>query len=136
MAKYTGKNLAVRWHTGGGTVTVTSVRRSFETSESQDDADATAGTQTYRDHLSTFTDMTSTLEYLDQNNSAGSTIFEGFVPGTEGTVEWSPNGTASGNEKELGTAYVASRDKTMPYDDVIAVTIGFQHTAAPTRSEW
>lgn len=136
MAKYTGGDLEVRWIYSGGTVSATTMRRSFETSEAVDDADATSGTQIYRDHLPTFADMTSTLEFLDQDNAAGSTLFEAFVPRTQGTVEWSPNGTETGNEKNISAAYVQDRSRAMPYDDVIAVTISFQHQEGPTRTAW
>jgi len=136
MARYTGKDLVVRWIYSGGTQNVTGYRRSFNTSESVDDADATCGTVTYRDHLPTFTDMTSTLEYLEDSGSDGTAIFEALAPQTEGTVEWSPQGSASGKPKYTSAAYVAKRDRTAPYDDVVTVSVDFQHTEVPSVTTW
>lgn len=132
MSRYTGIDLAVQWWSAGGTTTITSYRRSFETSESVDDADATCGTVTYRDHLPTFTDMTSTLTYLMDNGADGTAIYNKLAPRTMGTVCWGPQGTASGKPKFTSAAYVADRGISYPYDDVIEVTIEFQHTASPT----
>jgi hypothetical protein len=136
MARYTGRALVVEWIYSGGTTNITNYRRSFETSESVDDADATCGTVTYRDHLPTFTDMTSTLEYLEDNGADGTAAYSALAPRTEGTVRWSPEGTANGNPEYYGAAYVQSRDRSYPYDDVAQVTINFQHTEEPTLTTW
>lgn len=136
MARYTGRDLVVQWIYSGGTVNITNYRRSYETSESVDDADATCGTVTYRDHLPTYTDMTSTLEWLKDDGTDGTSLWTALAPRTEGTVQWSPLGTAASKPKHYGAAYVQNRDETQPMDDVVAVTITFQHTEEPTLTTW
>lgn len=139
MSRYTGIELVVRWIYSGGTVNLTGDRRTFTTSESVDDADATAGTVTYRDHLPTFVDATATLEMLD-NTATGATggtaIWAALAPRTSGTVEWSPQGTASGEPKWTAPAYVQTRDRDIPYDDVVSISIDWQLTAEPTLAAW
>lgn len=137
--KYTGIDLVVRWIYSGGTVDVTADRRTFSTSEQVDDADATAGTVTYMDHLPTFTDATATLEVLDNTTTGaagGTAIWTALAPRTSGTVEWSPQGTASTKPKWTAPAYIANREREMPYDDVVNITYEFQLTAQPTLASW
>ena len=136
MARYTGIDLDAQWWRLGGTTNITSYRRTVETSESVDDADATCGTVTYRDHLPTFTDMSISLTYLMDSGADGTTIYNALAPRNAGTFCWSPQGTASSKPKFTATAYVQDRSISYPYDDVIEVSIEFQCTASPTLTTW
>jgi len=136
MARYTGKNLVVSWVYSRGTVSLNGDFRSFKTNESVDTADKSAGADTHRSFVPTLRDTTASLEFLDTTGSSGTAQWAATEPGTEGTVVWSPQGTASGAPKYSAAAFIESRDRSMPYDDVVSVTVEFHIQAEPTASTW
>ena len=136
MARYTGKDLLIEWITTGGTTDLSGDFRSFSVSEQQDAADSTAGDDTYKGYIPTFADATAELEMLDTKGTAGTPQWAGVAPGTEGTVRWSPGGTAAGQIKRYAPAFISGRDSEFPYDDVVKLTVGFQLTAAPTNAAY
>jgi hypothetical protein len=136
MARYTGKDLDVRWVHSGGTAVLNADFRSFETNESVDNAEATAGDDVHRSFIPTLKDTTATLEMLDTSGTAGTVQWATLAPGTEGTVYWSPEGTASSKPKHYAAAFIEKRDRTMPYDDVVEISADFHIQAVPTESSW
>ena len=59
-------------------------------------------------------------------------VLGAIAPSTSGTLWWYPSGTASGSVSHYAPAFVSSRGKEFPYDDVVTITIGFQFTSSPT----
>ena len=132
MARYTGKDLLVNWIHSGGTADLSGDFRTFSVSEEQDSADSTAGNDTYKAYIPTFADATAELELLDTKGTAGTVQWAAIAPGREGTVQWYPAGTAN-TVYYSAAAFIANREIEFPYDDVVAVTVEFQLTAAPTQ---
>ena len=132
MAKYTGKNLAFAWIWTGGTTWYEADFRSFSTTEDQESADSTAGDDTYKAYIPTVADASGELSLLDTTGATGTTQWGAALPGNVGTAIWYPEGTASTKPTHTAAAFVASRGREFPYDDVVSMTIGYQFTAAPT----
>ena len=128
MAEYAGKSLHVEF---GGTDLSGDFRR-MTTTESQNLADATAGSDTYRTYVSTVTDGSADVELVDQTD--GSALWTAIAPGTEGTLIWAPYGTASGKAKYTVDAIVGDRGRELPYDDVVTTTATFQFSGTVAES--
>ena len=126
MAKYTGKNLYLKFVS-----TVLSAEfRTFETTENIGTVDQSAGDDAERTYLTTRKDGTGTVELLDQ--SLGTALWAAVVPGTEGTLEWAPEGTASGKPRHIVNAIVSERSNPIDAEDVVMVRASFQYSGAIT----
>lgn len=134
MTRYTGHDLAVAWIYSGGTAWLEDDYRTLDVSESVNDANSTAGNDTYAGHLPTYADANASLEMLGTTGS-GTIHWAKLAPRLQGTLEWYPEGTAATKPKHAAAAYINSRDRSYPYADVMTVTIGFQFDGAITDSE-
>ena len=130
MAAITGKNLYCKF---GSTVLNTDYR-SFGSAEDIGLVDASAGADTARTYLTTLTDGNAPLTILIQ--SADTTTWGAVVVGTEGTLEWGEEGTASGKMKHTVNAIVMSREKSMTYQDLVVADIRFQYSGAVSDSTY
>ena len=130
MAGITGKNLYIAF---GGTVLDTDYR-SFGSSEEMGLVDQSAGSDAARTYLTTLTDGTSSLTILIQADDT--TTWGAVAVGTEGTLEWGEEGTASGKPKHTVNAIVATREKSMEYADVVVADVSFQYSGAVTDSTY
>lgn len=130
MPRFTGHDLALIWAYAAGSVTLDADYRSFTVGEEVNDADSTAGNDTYAGHLPTFTDASAELEMVGTTNS-GTAHWTSIAPRTEGTIYWYPEGTASSKPAHNAPAYISSRDREYPYDNVVTVSLGFQFQGVP-----
>jgi len=130
MSKYTGKDLHLKWNS-------TELQGEFKTltvSEETDFADVTAGNDEARDYLATIKDGKAEAEIFDQ---AGNTLlWNAIEPGTSGTLEWGPEGNATGKPKYSALAIVKSREREIPFDDGVVITIQWQFTGPVTESTY
>jgi hypothetical protein len=133
MARFSGRDLVTIWAYSGGSVSLDDDFRNLTISEEVNDADSTAGNDTYAGHLPTFTDASADYEMLGTTGS-GTAHWTAIAPRTEGTVYWYPEGTASGKPKHYAPAYIQARERTYPYDDVVQVNLTFQFSSTPTDS--
>lgn len=136
MARYTGKDLVIQWIYTGGTVELNADYRSLKTSEESDAADSTAGADTYKQELPTQVDASAELEMLDTSGATGTAQWSALAPQTEGTLVWSPQGTATGKPKHSAPAMVKTRERDIPYDDVVAISVNFRLQDMPTDAAW
>jgi hypothetical protein len=126
MAEYTGKNLYVIF----GTTVLDGGSRVFDPTEEIGLVDASAGSAGSRTYITTLEDGRASMELVDQT---GDTAIWGAVDlGVEATLEWAPEGTASGKPKHSCNAIVMSRNKRMPYDEVVTITVEFQFSGVVT----
>jgi hypothetical protein len=123
MAKYTGSGLTVSF---AGT-NLEAEYKKFSTNEATDLVDCSAGADTNHDYLATLKDGDATLDLLEV--SGGTATWAAVAPGASGTLTWKPNGTAT---YTCPTAYVKSRKRDIPFDDVVAISVAFQFSAAVT----
>ena len=133
--RFTGHDLALCWAYAAGVMAAGSVwleadYRTFGPTEAVNDANSTAGDDVYAGHLPTFTDASAALTMVGTSNS-GTLHWAQIAPRTQGTVYWYPEGTASSKPKHYAPAYIQKRDRTYPYNDVVAVNVTFQFQGAP-----
>lgn len=133
MAEFTGKNLYVAFK---GTSLAVDYRE-FSEDEEVGTTDASAGSDVARTYLTTLEDGTATLSLLEQaGETAATDPWNLMDKAAEGTLEWGEEGTASNKPRHYVNAIVTSRGKTMPYDDVVEMTFGFQFSGTVTDTAY
>jgi hypothetical protein len=128
MAEYVGSSL---YMTFAGTV-LSGDYRSFNTNETIDQVDATAGSDTSKSFVVTTRDATASASLVDQ--SAGTALWNSLVPGASGTLIWAPEGTAAGKPKYTALAHVTSRGRETAYDGLVVLSFDFQFDATITTA--
>lgn len=134
MTRYTGHDLAVCWNYAGGSVFLEDDFRTLDVTEGVQDANSTAGNDTYAGHLPTYTDASAQLEMVGTTGS-GTVHWAKVAPRTSGTLVWFPEGTASTKPKHTAAAYISARDRSYPYADMVTVSLGFQIDGAIVDAE-
>lgn len=129
MAHFTGADLYITF----GGVTLHGDFRSLDVSESQEVADTTAGTDDYQSHVITTKAVEMSLSLLYDNATAGTAAATALANGTQGTLEWGPEGTATGKPKYTIPATVTSFDKSIPYDDAVSYDVSLTGNGAFTN---
>lgn len=128
MTAYTGRNTYIKF----GATVLSLDYRTFEETHENATVEASAGADARRSYLSTLIDGRLSLEYVDQ--AGGTVIWAALAPGTSGTLEWGPEGTATGKPKNSVEALVMSRNRTFAYDDVATVAVEFQLSGDVTEA--
>jgi hypothetical protein len=127
MAEYVGG--AAGYIKFGSTV-LSSDYRTFEPVEEIGLVESQAGNDTTKTYLTVLKDGTTPISLVDQ--TGGSALWTAVVPGTSGTLEWGPEGTASGKPKHTVTALVKNRKRSQPYDGIVVLDVSFQFSGAVT----
>lgn len=123
MAEYTGKDLYLSF---AGT-TIHADFREFTASEEIDLVDASAGADVAKTYLTALEDGTASLTLLDQTGGTAATaMWQLMDKGVSGTLIWAPEGTVATKPKHSVVAIVSSRERSIPYDDVVELTFEFQ----------
>ena len=117
MTEYTGKSLYVKF----GPTVLSSRFKSYNESDEAGLVDKSAGADTRRTYLATLQDGGASMELLQE--SLGTAIWAAVAAGTEGTLEWGPEGTASGKPKYTVDAIIKSRKRNIIHDDVVKVSL-------------
>ncbi len=129
MAQYTGSALVVSFK---GTA-ISGRFTSFSTNEEIDLKDQSAGADTAKTYLAALEDGDAKLEVLNERDGTAATALWNLCDkGAEGTLQWQPEGTATGDTKHWVNAIVKSRGREFPFDDVVKATIDFQFSGAVT----
>ena len=126
MARYTGKDLDIQWIYDGGTVSLNGDFRSFKSAESTDMADKSAGNDTHKSSIPKLTAGKVDIDFLDTTGTAGTQVWGALAVQTDGTLVWSPQGTAAGKPKHSCHSIVTGRDRDFPYDDVVTVKASYE----------
>lgn len=133
MAEYTGNDLYL---TFAGTA-IHADFRTFSTSEQIDLVDASAGADVAKTYLTALEDGTASLTLLDQTGGTAATaMWQLMDKGAEGSLIWGPEGTATGKPKHYVNAIVSSRDRSMPYDNVVELSFEFQFSGVVTDTTY
>lgn len=126
MTKYTGENMVIKF----GTADISGNGRTLDVDETADEVDVTTYGSTDKEFLAGMVDRTATMEILDEKE-ANATIRTVVKVGTQNSLTWFPNGTASGNQKHsAGTAVVLSRSFSYPYDDAVLMSCNLRISGA------
>lgn len=134
MARYSGKNLYLEFITTSGTTVLSGDYRTLDIPETADEIDASAGNDTRKVMLAGQVSATWTLEMLPLE--AGTALFTAMAPQTEGTLRWSPEGTASGKQQKYAAATILGRNENIGYNSVATLRLNGTLTADTTISTW
>ena len=107
-----------------GTTALSQDERNFEPEEEIGLVDASAGNDAGRTYLTTLLDGKATLELVDQ--AGGTALWAALKPGTAGTLEWGPEGTAAGKPKFSVNAKIQRRRKTFAFDGLAMINADVQ----------
>lgn len=132
MAAYTGQNLYVAF---GGTA-VQADYRSFEPNEEIGVEDASAGSDAARTYKTTLKDGNASMTCRSISGTAGTARWINFAVGAEGTLEWGPEGTATGKIKGSVNAILTQRSHPNEYDQVAEWSYEWQYSGAVTYSTY
>jgi hypothetical protein len=95
--------------------------------------DASAGADTVKTYLTTLSDGTAKFTGLYQGGTAATDVYNLVAVGANGTLIVGIEGTAAGKPKKtINSAFVKSRSRKAPYDDVVELSVEFQFSAAET----
>lgn len=130
MAGITGTALYLAFD---GTVLDTDYR-SFGPGEEIGTVDQSAGSDANRTYLTTLKDGSADSTIVVQ--SADTATWGALALGTEGTLEWGEEGTASGKQRHYVNAIVTGRAKTIEYADLIVADISWQYSGAVTDTTY
>ena len=128
MSDYTGKDLYITWVHSGGTVVLSTDFRSVTTNPTVGLVNVTAGGDTDATYLATVKD--ATIEYSGLHQSGGTVLKAALAEGTNGTLNISPEGTASGKPKEAYPAISMGAKMSYPYSDAVEISCTFQKNGA------
>lgn len=103
--------------------------REFTVERTIDTVDKTAGNETSKSYIPTLKDGTASLTYC-YAGSAGTAISNLFKVGTEGTLLWGPEGTATGKPKGGNYGIVTSHSKPQVHADLIMRTVTWQFSGS------
>lgn len=125
MARLTGKNLVVTF----GGQTISGDQRTFEFDHEEEQADASAGSDTYRTFIPTLRVINPKMEIILKDFASGSALMNVLDIGQEGTLVWSPEGTATGKPRWGIVARVSKAGQSYPFDDVAMVNVEWVNTS-------
>jgi hypothetical protein len=134
--------MAVTGYTGGsayiifGTTVLNTYYRTASPSEEIELVDKSAGADANKTYLTALKDGTMDVECVMESGTAGTALWGALVPGTSGTLEWGPEGTATNKPKHTVTAIVRSRGKPLTYNDVSTFSVSFQFSGAITNTAY
>ena len=132
MSGFAGSSLVVQWVQAAATTTLTGDHRTFSYTPSISMIDETAGADANKLYLPGAKDGNMTYEaVLQSGTGAGGTLtFSTLTEGNIGTVIWMPEGTASTKTKITIPAISQGVSYSVPYADVIPVTVNWQQNGA------
>ena len=131
-AGYTGKNLYLIF---GGTVLDT-VYRSFSPTETMSTVDQSAGADAAVTRLTTLKDGRATLDYRTEAGTAGTALWAGLDVGSEGTLEWGPEGTATNAPRGWVNAILVNKSPSFTYNDVVMFRLEWEYDGELTETTY
>ena len=120
MATYTGSALYLKF----GSTELDADYRSFEPNFSMGLEDASAGSDAAVTRLTTLKDGSASLTM--RSIVGGTAALASLTEGTGGTLEWGPEGTATGKPKNTVVAIVESLSESLGYNSVTEWSVTFQ----------
>lgn len=132
MTAYTGTNLYVVF---GGTV-FSADYRTFEPEEEMEIDDGSAGSDAARTFKTTLKNGKASMKLRSIAGTAGTAKWVSVPVGAEGTLEWGPEGTATGKIKGSVNAILVNRKDPQEFDKVSEYTRDFQYSGAVTYTTY
>ena len=134
MPEFTGANMYFQWVTSGGTVTLHGDERTVSLTPSVDYADSTAGSDARKTRIATLKDTKVSFSGVAQT---GGTALEDLLrEGTQGTINFGPEGTATGKRKYVIGAFCGGGQFDFKYADVTELKADFTGDGNYTVTTW
>lgn len=136
MAEYTGANMYFEWvySSNAGTVTLHGDERTVNLNPSVDYADSTAGSDARKKRIPTLKD--TMVSFAGVAQTGGTALEDALAEGVEGTITFSPEGTAAGKRKYVIGAFSGGGKFAYKYADVTELTVEFTGNGSYTRTTW
>lgn len=134
MAEYAGSATVTQWITSAGTLQMSGDARSVNISPTMDTIDATAGSDTSKQFIPSFTTWEVTWEGVAQNGTAGTAFMAQLAPGTGGTLKVYPYGTAGSSSLFTMPAFSMGAAISMPYADVATISASWSQASGGTAT--
>jgi hypothetical protein len=134
MAEYAGSAVVIHWVTPAGTLLMAGDTRTVTITPSQDTIDATAGSDTSRQYLPSFTSWDVSWDGVSQNGTLGTAYMARLAPGTNGTLRVYPGGSAAGENVFTMPAFAKGAAISMPYSDVVTISSSWQTSSGGTAT--
>lgn len=132
VSGFTGKNAYIKF----GTTELQTYYRTAGPTREIDLVDKSAGPDTSKTYLTALIDGTMDLVLVMPEGTAGTALLAALSPGTSGTLEWGPEGTAAGKPKNSVTAIVRRRGEPLEYAGVTTLAVSFQFSGDVTESSY
>lgn len=110
--------------------------RTFEWDETVALEDGSAGSDSWVRQLPTLTTGNVTLTLRGISGTAGTATWVALAPKTEGTLEYGPEGTATGNRRQYVNAIVNRRSEPLAYNGVTEWNFEFAFNGDPTDTQY
>jgi hypothetical protein len=123
-----------QWQYSGGTLNFEQDERKVDWSPDVETIDTTAGADTVRSFINSFTNATASISFVEQTNSAGTASALG--PGTRGTLIIASEGTATGKRKIIFPSMSKGAKYSYPFDGISEVTCEFVSTGTYQDTTW
>ena len=131
MATHIGRDGVIKLGTSGGSNAVAELR-SFSIEETGDTVETTAMTATSRSFLSTLTSFTGSADvFWDETDTNGQVALS---VGSSVTINFYPEGTATGDTYYHGTAIVTGFTRNASFDGMVEASITLQGSGALTTA--
>lgn len=122
--RYTGTNLVIHFIHSGGTANLSGDWRSLSVTRQQNVVNLTAGSDTVEYNKGTYKTVSATLETLFVG-TAGASTYGSATLNKEGTLNYYPNGTASGQPMGQFACVVTEASPDFSYDGEVTVSFSF-----------
>ena len=137
MAFVHGKNAYIRLDNSSGTLTdLSSITNEISYSQSIETSDTSVYGSNAKTYITGLNDATVSLSGMFDATSAGviEATIDALIDGTNAsaTLEFGPEGSASGKKKYTMEVIVTSYDIGAPVSDVVSLSVEFQRTGATT----
>lgn len=130
--EYAGSAAYANWVYSGGTEVLSGWQRTFKLTPSTEFIDATAGSDQYKVKIPSFTDIMFSASGVAQ--TGGTALEDALAEGTQGTINYYPEGTASGNRQHIIGAFSHGLTINQPYADVTEWSVDFEGDGNYTRT--
>ena len=134
MTAFAGSALFAHWIYSGGTVVLSGDFRNMDDTDSLEIIDATAGADAHRDKLPYLRDGQLVITMVSQ--TLGTALYNALVPGTQGTIVYGEEGSATGKPKHTVAAFVSNRQRGQPYNDIVELSVTFEKNGVATDAAW
>lgn len=125
MAEFNGKGLVIQWADNSGTVVVSGLQTAFNVDDKAKLIETTAGADISTEYIAGNIDCSASMTVL-HNGTAGTALYNRLAMNANGTLIWSPLGTATTQPKYSKLAFVSGRKHDFPPDDKVTIAFDFQ----------